>query len=73
MAKHTFKILRWEQEMCEQYVWPFYNIIHESVKVLRFSFKGSSGKYLQISTWTPFEKDIFRALSNIDVGTFLQT
>ena len=35
MAKHTLKILRLNTTRFLKYVWPFYNIMHERVKVIR--------------------------------------
>ena len=34
MAKHTLKILQCEHRV-SKYVWPFYNIMYEMVKVIR--------------------------------------
>ena len=34
MAKHIFKILRYEHARFLKYAWPFYNIVHERVNNL---------------------------------------
>ena len=39
MAKHTLKILGCSQTKILKYVWPFYNIMYEMIKMVSFNFE----------------------------------
>ena len=47
MAKHTLKILRCETPQDLKYVWPFYNIMYERVK-LKNKFQNNKKTFLTL-------------------------
>ena len=63
MVKHTLKILRCEhRKIFKKYVWPFYNIMHERVKlqyatgIYQSIKRGYQASFLKPWFWKEFKK-----------------